>query len=713
MQERSASTLLAAAAAAFVLLALVVLAGAPLATADFWWHLKMGEVYVAEGPRPAADPMLHTAHADAPIPHEWLFSVGMHAVDRIAGFWGLRLAHALAVASCLLLLYAVFRRERAAAELTFLATLCFAALALGRLMMLRPDLVSIPATFAIYALVIAPERAPAWRRVAASSLLFLVWANVHGLFAIGLILILVALLGLGARAVLRLRLAPDVRANLWHEDRGRAQRLAAAFGMGFLASCVNPRGIEQHLTFFAQSTTGDIWSVQDEWTHFDPLDLAVWGSAPTGVVADLLLLGLPVAALVGVVRFWRRPGREALEAVDPVRFSLGFAGLCALLIAIRFTWMGGFALLALLRIFAPLRTSHVRTGVAALTAVLAVALVLPVLRQLDARFPSAAAYLETPYTGYYVAGVRFLRQTRLEGNLFNSYTEGGFFGYWLAPRLRTFVDGRTDHYTNEVLQAYYDLRDLRLRPDGSSPFDVLAARGVDVFFGVGLPLAMANRPEYTTVHLERVLGWIQVFRAVDQAIYLRRYPGNRKNVERVVAYYAARGIRFDPQRGFDPRAAASANPGWAITNQVVPFAWRQLVASSAAQTPEARFAALDEQALVLTLLGNYEAALALDNEALSLRPEALAPRRRQVLALLRLGEVDAALDAARALRGAAPNDPRHLALEDAAARLAVRGAGGPSAVERIRISAALPLLDAGEVRRSLAGRYNPLLLKRR
>jgi hypothetical protein len=255
-QRAAASTFVAAASFGLILVLAVLLAGGPVATADFWWHLKMGEVYAAEGLWPTADPMLHTAHADAPIPHEWLFSVAMHAIDAVAGFWGLRIAHVVAVAGILVFLYVVFRREGALRELTLLATICFATLAFNRLMMLRADLVSIPATFAIYALLIAPERAPSRRRVAASGLLFLVWANFHPLFGVGLILLLAALLGLGARAVLALRLAPSERATIRRGDGERARRLATAFGLGLLASFVNPRGIAQHQTFSAQGAGG-------------------------------------------------------------------------------------------------------------------------------------------------------------------------------------------------------------------------------------------------------------------------------------------------------------------------------------------------------------------------------------------------------------------------------------------------------------------------
>ena len=62
---------------------LLYLCGGTLDTSDLWWHLKMGEVYATQGPWPAGDPLLHTAHDHAPVQHEWLFGVALHAIDRI------------------------------------------------------------------------------------------------------------------------------------------------------------------------------------------------------------------------------------------------------------------------------------------------------------------------------------------------------------------------------------------------------------------------------------------------------------------------------------------------------------------------------------------------------------------------------------------------------------------------------------------------------
>ena len=93
-----ASRATAAAALVFTLLVLLFLTGRPIATDDAWWHLAFGEMFLAEGLWPVADPMLHTSGERAPIQHEWLFQVALHGLERATGFQGLRVAHVLAVA---------------------------------------------------------------------------------------------------------------------------------------------------------------------------------------------------------------------------------------------------------------------------------------------------------------------------------------------------------------------------------------------------------------------------------------------------------------------------------------------------------------------------------------------------------------------------------------------------------------------------------------
>ncbi|MFP6661264.1 MAG: hypothetical protein VCB78_07390, partial [Myxococcota bacterium] len=88
-------------------------AAGPIDTSDFWFHARAGETYASEGPWPEADPMLHTAHAEAPVQHEWLFGVAMHAMDVGTGLGGVRVLHGVAVLAIVLAAVAVLRRARA------------------------------------------------------------------------------------------------------------------------------------------------------------------------------------------------------------------------------------------------------------------------------------------------------------------------------------------------------------------------------------------------------------------------------------------------------------------------------------------------------------------------------------------------------------------------------------------------------------------------
>ena len=53
-----------------------------------------------------------------------------------------------------------------------------------------------------------------------------------------------------------------------------AIRLAAALLLGLFVALLNPRGVEQHLTFFSSTGNTAVWYVTDEWSHFYPFDFA-------------------------------------------------------------------------------------------------------------------------------------------------------------------------------------------------------------------------------------------------------------------------------------------------------------------------------------------------------------------------------------------------------------------------------------------------------
>jgi len=620
--------------------AILVVAAGPLLGNDIWWHLAMGEVYATEGPWPGADPLLHTAHVGAPVQHEWLFGVAVHGVEQAFGFGGLRVFHGLAVVAILGMAGSVLRRASGALEPACLATAAFAVLAWWRLIQLRPDLVSILATLVLWRLVLEPREPPSRQRVAACVALLALWANLHSLFAIGLLLLGAGLVGVSARTLMLRRLGAHASAA---RERARGRRLGATLGLGFLATLANPRGIEQHLTFLRSSSESGIWRITDEWRPFPLLGLE--GRLPSLGVLEwalglALLVLLPLAVAAAARGFLREPSERILERADPVRLALGAASVVAFLVSIRFLWLGVFALLYVLHVargaehracWSPAR----RAAGAAFAAALALGFPLASSYALVLANLPLGSWWTAPYAPakYPVAAVELLCEAGLEGELFNSYGEGGFLGYWLAPRLRTFVDSRTEHYPAEVLEDY--LRIKKRRGAGDLP-GILDRYGVDVFLGTGYPTSHARAGmDFTGAHLEGEPGWVLVSRGVGHAVWLRRDPANEANLARIAAFWSRRGIPFDPRRGLDPTLLVESHAAWAARRGLVPGDLPRILAGRRSDDPAARFRALDRLSLVLALLGAHVEAIEGAREALTVRPAAAGPRRRLVYALLR------------------------------------------------------------------------------
>lgn len=660
-------TVIGASALALLGLMVLALAAAPLYTEDLWWHLKAGEMYATEGPWPAADWMLHTARDDAPIQHEWLFGVATYGLERALGFQGLRVVHAAAVVTIVWLAFSIFRRAGAWTTGACFATCVFLILAWFRLFQFRPDLFSILATLAGYRLLLERGEPPSWPRIAAYALLITVWANVHSLFLVSLNLLVAALLGVALAAVMD-RHAGSRDGETAARRRALARRLGAALAVGLVVGLLNPRGIGQHLTFLTSSGETAIWHVTDEWSHFNPFVFAANHDTvafPVWLVANAVLLAFVLTAGTALWRYLRAPGPGTIAAFDPVRFGLGLAAVVAILVSIRFLWMCVFPLIYVLHAFADRRDANRKAFLGAAWTMALASVVLAAwfsvgygFGNLVTRFAGAPGeYFSMPYRShkFHSEGVQLLAEAGLEGNLFNAYYMGGFLGYWLSPRLRTFVDSRAEHYDREVWMDYSAVTEMLGRKAGETFLDVLDRREVDIFFGVGFPGWW--HPVHTTGHLDRVEGWIPISRSFRHGIYLRDDPSNRENLDRVAAYYAMHGVPFSRERGLDPGAVIRANPRWAIEHSMLPEDYFELLAAAESADPSARLAARNALGLVYQLTGADDLQLAWDAQTAAAFPADRRSRARLVYGSLRTGRVDAAQIMARELLALDARDP--------------------------------------------------------
>lgn len=684
---------------------LLVAAGQPILTDDTWLHLALGKAYATAGPWLDTDPLLANP-LGPPAPTAWLFDVGLFGIERWTGFTGLRALHLISVAAILALAWWLLRRASGSRIFASLGCSLFAALAAYRLIQLRPHLFTLLAAMALYWLLLESTSPPSRKRIAVAALLFAAWANMHAAFLLGPLLVGTALGGI----LIAMALGDAERRS---RDRGRAMGLAAAAGLGGAATLLNPSALQPHLAWFiAGRETPELTRVGDEWSAVDLFAFPLPGLPPSPL-AWLIFWGLILAVLALAVHAARR-GRhshnpqqtqashanETGASMDPALLSIALLSLALPLIAVRFLWLGIFPLLLLAHALRPWLEARSQTRwVPWLGASASLLLWLALLnwgtgRLIFATLPGTWAGYAEPYRAgkYHADLIWMLDDAGLQGTAFADYHMAGFAGYWLAPEIRTLVNG-TLNVPQDVIAANLPLRERRGEREGETYTELLDRHGVDLFLGIRLPRAAdSTRPWfYSTAHLERTPGWIPIFRNLTGAIYLRANAKNEANLQRLVEYYSEQEVPFDPAVGFDAERVTRKNRTWAMLHGLIPRHFGGITKAAYGSDPKLKVQGRGTLAAVYSALGLYELAVELDRQRLEADPELVAVRRRLVWCLLRLDRTAEALEFAEALGEAPPDDGLSRGIYNAA-----REAIESDAETRAGLVARLPLLSYAE-----------------
>jgi hypothetical protein len=378
----------------------------PISDPDFWWHLKTGQYLLEMHQLPTPDPFAYTTAAAGEayagealtrhfnLTHEWLAQALMYLVWRTAGFAGIVTCRALLLAAfCGLAGFVVFRRCRGFYR-ALAATLASGAAA-WEFAADRPYLV----TFLMVGMFVA--LLDSRRRLWLLPPLMLVWANCHGGYFLGLVIV-------GAY----------VAEALLNRKPGRHALFAWAAATAAISG-LNPNGYRV-FGILAHYRDSFLTSRLLEW-QAPPL----W---PPSVFSVLLVAG--AAVLV-----WQH-GR--VRAADWLLFA---AFAAAALEAQRNTILAGwFAPIAIFS-YLPVRKSVPRYAMQAAAAVMLPAIALGSYFQprVEAwRWPSGAA--------------DFLLAHQGTGPLFNTWEFGGYLMWRLCPREKVFIDGRA--LSESVFQDY-------------------------------------------------------------------------------------------------------------------------------------------------------------------------------------------------------------------------------------------------------------------
>lgn len=392
---------------------------------DTWWHLAAGRYIFEHHSVPTTDPFSYTFSGHPWVAHEWLAEVLMYASFSALGWVGLALLFGLCFASVVTLISLYAQRWMTPISATCLALLV-AECMLPRIFARPHVLAWLALTIWMIVLLSARERnrAPslAW------ALLMAIWANLHGSYAIGLVLA-------GAFGLEALIEAPKGR-------RWGVVKSWGLFGMAILlAAMMTPSGPEG---LWFPVMLSKMSSLQDiaEWkaTSFDTLSffsisfyfmiffclLRPVQIRPIRVLLIVVLLHMALshfrhheifAIVAGLIL------AEPLARAYRPKAILPQPGLASQVVA---NW----------RTYAPV------LGVAAV--ILALLVGTRLVRPIEREDSSVA-----PLTG--LAGLPpELRHQRV----FNGYGVGGSLIYEGIP---VFIDGRVDMYGDRFARDFFDI----------------------------------------------------------------------------------------------------------------------------------------------------------------------------------------------------------------------------------------------------------------
>lgn len=493
----------------------------PISDPDFWWHLKTGELMVQSGGLLQADPFTFTGDGEV-SPREslilkgyWLWQITVYGLYSVFGFMGvfsLKLLSAFALAGAVI--QQLHRQQLEAALVVFLMTPGFYLFS-STYSLERPQIVSF--LFAVILCALLAKVRDGGQLSWQLPLLMILWANLHGGFVVGDLI----LLCFSAGAVFEYR-----------NDIVRLRHVLFWVGISMAASLINPNGgmvFAEVFTFQNSELMTGVSEYQSAWVKFQQ---GSWS------VINLWLL--IVLYVVGIWKTRRFYWPEMVVAFFLACFSIAYVRNV------------GFFAVAML----PTIGFHLQQGRS-----MQARGILPVLKY----FVMAIAGIvllwqanedwqrrrnEGSISSFYPAELtQFILTSGLQGRMYNSYNFGGYQLWKLYPQHRVFIDGRgldTNVYNDFKLIASASLAEV----EGRKEFEVLLDRyGIDyvvqphVYFDSGrlTPLLkfLLVKPEWMPIYVD-FHGYILVRNSQVNSLVIDCYQIDKRDFSnKVIGYLTA------------------------------------------------------------------------------------------------------------------------------------------------------------------------------
>jgi hypothetical protein len=470
----------------------VIVLAKGLTDPDFFTHVRTGQLILDTGRVPTTDPFSFTWAGQPWTLHEWLSEVGMYLLVTYAGILPSLLVFGLIPGALLaILLVAAVRRGvplRPAALAAILAAWVFVPYVTIRPQALSWLLMAVLVTF-LWSLDAAKPRRTLWLIP-----LFILWANLHGLWVVGLgVVVLYGLFTLAGRTPMA---TPEARR--W---------VAVAFVgclVGVMLTPAGPAGVLYPLRYI---DAGD-WGLENihEWqspdfhaaAHLGLLTLiltllavGLWSGGAPGWMSVLCILGVAMS-LISL----RNAPLLAVWSVPVV--AMGLAA----------RWPARLAARPV-----PPRQERARRVMEIVTAVVVVVLsAVLVLPQ------TPAVHLdETVASEFPEAAMDIIEEVNPDARVLAEYGWGGYV-IWSGfdHGARVFVDGRNDMYDQSILEDYSAIRDA-----DAGWQELLAEYQVEAM--IWPPEAVLTRG-LLDLPLPDGSTWCEAYRDETQILYLPECP---------------------------------------------------------------------------------------------------------------------------------------------------------------------------------------------
>ncbi|WP_029770634.1 hypothetical protein [Pseudogulbenkiania sp. MAI-1] len=425
---------------------------------DLYWHLKTGELIFSMGSLPWHDVFTYTNHGNQWVLSEWLSQWIFYMLYRMGGLNGVGAFTALVYVFCWVVTYKSCRDVLGDEGKAVVVTLLFCSF-MGWVAP-RPHIF----TFLFFSILLRQLFLFKYFRIDRGMLfiplIMLLWANLHGGFFIGLVLMAVFISAEWGK-----HLYADATDCI---EIHRLKKLSFFALIGLLATAVNPQGFHYWLyPYQAIVSSGDTQFINE------------WQSPNFHKLFFQYFLVMVFAFFACMVYSSRKPDLTEI-GVSLVFISGAFVSvrnlpLAALVMApffaafYRYLNLSGF-LAKLNRSTSP----DARRGPVAVTigwmlaagnkqvgraeTVMNWAMLLLALFAILLLYPSRKNYTDLSMSAMLpVAAVDFIQRNHIQGRMFNTYHYGGYLIYRLYPQQRVFIYGRTDIYPKGFVDEYREI----------------------------------------------------------------------------------------------------------------------------------------------------------------------------------------------------------------------------------------------------------------